>query len=327
MSGASRDSAVGQAQKARVLIVGCGAVGGIYAARLAQVVEVTALDVWGEHVATIARRGLHVIVRTDSTTGEILAHPAAATDPAALGEPFTHVLIAVKGPDTRSAVRRLGPRLSGAVVLTLQNGLGNADVIAAACEAPVCHGVTMNAGEVAGPGEIVQKEIGGTWLGPHRATIEDARQWGTLLDRAGMSVEVLDDPRGAIWSKLIFNAAVNPLPVLTGLSLSGVYARPETYALLRTLVEEGKAVAAARGITLPSDPMDMIDAHRALGDAHTHWGSMKQDIDRGRPTEIDTLTGAVLAEASRLGIDTPALRTVYRLTKAVEARATGARPS
>jgi len=206
-------------EHARVLIVGCGAVGGIYAAHLAAVAEVAVLDAWQEHVDA----------------------------------------------------------------------------------------------------------IGGTWVGPHRAAIEDARRWGALLRRAGMAVEVLDDPRGAIWGKLIFNAAVNPLPVLTGLRLSAVYAHPEAYALLRTLVEEGKAVAAARGITLLTDPMDVIDAHRALGEGNTHWGSMKQDIDRGRPTEIETLTGALLAEADRAGVDVPALRAVYRLVKAVEARARGAR--
>jgi 2-dehydropantoate 2-reductase len=141
---------------------------------------------------------------------------------------------------------------------------------------------------------------------------------------SGIRGEVLADPLGAIWGKLIFNAAVNPLPVLTGLRLSEIYAHPETYALLRTLVEEGKAVAAALGITLPADPMAVIDAHRALGDAHTHVGSMKQDIDRGRPTEIDTLSGAVIAEGDRLGIPVPGSRTVYRLVKAVEARVTDA---
>ncbi len=123
-----------------------------------------------------------------------------------------------------------------------------------------------------------------------------------------------------MWAKLIFNSAVNPLPVLTDLPLSRVYAHPEAYALLRTLVDEGKAVAAALGITLAADPMAVIDEHRALGETHTHHGSMKQDIARGRRTEIDTLAGAIVAEADRLGVPVPALRTVYRLVKAVEAR-------
>jgi 2-dehydropantoate 2-reductase len=308
----------------RVLIVGGGAVGSIYAARLARVAKITVLDVWREHVAAINRTGLHLSVRTDAVPDALDARLDAAADPADLRGRFTHALVAVKGPHTGAAMSGIRGHLRGTVVLTVQNGLGNAEVIASACDAAVCHGVTMNAGEVTAPGHVTQTEIGGTWLGPHRGTVEDARQWGALIADAGMAVEVLADPLGAIWGKLIFNAAVNPLPVLTGLRLSEIYAHPETYALLRTLVEEGKAVAAALGITLPADPMAVIDAHRALGDAHTHVGSMKQDIDRGRPTEIDTLSGAVIAEGDRLGIPVPGSRTVYRLVKAVEARVTDA---
>jgi 2-dehydropantoate 2-reductase len=309
-----------------VLIVGGGAVGSIYAARLARVAKITILDVWGEHIGAINRKGLHLTIRTDAASDAMDTHPEAIFDPADLQGPFTHALIAVKGPHTPTAMAPIKRHLAGTIVLTVQNGLGNAEVIAAACDAPVCQGVTMNAGEVTGPGQVTQMEIGGTWLGPYRGTIEDARRWGSLIERAGMAVEVLADPRGAIWGKLIFNAAVNPLPALTGLRLSRVYAHPETYALLRTLVEEGKAVAAALGLTLPTDPMAVIDAHRALGEAHAHVGSMKQDIDRGRTTEIDTLTGAVIAEGDRLGIPVPVSRTVYRLVKAVEARATGPDP-
>jgi len=318
---AGREAAPGDRDRARVLIVGCGAIGGIYAARLARVADVCVLDVWREHVETIRARGLRLVVRTEDVAETLTAYPSAAAEPAALPPgPWSHALVAVKGPETRAALRGLASRLGGAIVLTIQNGLGNAETIAAACDAPVCQGVTMNAGEAAGPGEILQTEIGRTWLGPHRASLEEARAWGALLRRAGMAADVLEDPRGAVWAKLIFNSAVNPLPVLTGLRLSEVYADPHTYALLRTLVEEGTAVAAALGISLPHDPMAVIDAHRALGSAHAHVGSMKQDIDRGRPTEIETLTGAIVAAADRAGVPAPALRTVYRLVKAIEAR-------
>ena len=305
--------------KPAVLVIGCGAVGGIFAARLARVCGVTVLDPWREHIAAIAARGLRVAVR-DGTVRETLdARPAAAAAADELaGRTFTHGLVAVKSPHTRTAVGAARTLLDGAVVLTVQNGLGNAETIAAACDAPVCHGVTMNAGEVAGPGEIVQAEIGATRFGPHRASLADAQRWGDLLARAGLETEVLPDPRGAIWSKLIFNAAVNPLPVLTGLGLAAVYAHRETYALLADLVGEGKQVAATRGIALPVDPWRVIEEHRALGAAHTHQGSMKQDIDRGRRTEIESLTGALIAEADRAGVAVPALRTVYRLVKAVE---------
>src|SRR5579872_406056 len=307
--------------RARVLVIGAGAVGGIYAVRLGRAAEVELLDVRRDHVEAIRCRGLRLAVRTECEAGEFETRPAAAADPAGLSRgPFTHALVAVKGPETRAAVASVASRLGSAVVLTVQNGLGNAETIAEVCDARICHGVTMNAGALTGPGEIVQKEIGPTWLGPYRAAPADADRWGELLQQAGMEVHVLDDPRGAIWSKLIFNAAVNPLPVLTGLPLSRVYAHPDTYALLRTLVDEGKAVARARGIALLHDPMAVIDAHRALGDAHTHHGSMVQDVERGRPTEIETLTGALIAQADDAGIAVPAHRTVYRLIKAVEAR-------
>jgi 2-dehydropantoate 2-reductase len=308
---------------ARVLVLGCGAVGGIFAARLTRTCEVAVLDTWMPHAEAIAARGLRVRVRAGSVDETIEARPArTASAPAALADrAFTHALVAVKGPHTRAATEGARALLDGAVILTVQNGLGNAETIAAACPAPICHGVTMNAGEVTAPGEIVQAEIGPTWLGPYRAEMSQARGWGDLLARAGMESHVVADPRGVIWGKLIFNAAVNPLPVVTGLRLADVYAHPDTYALLRTLVEEGKAVAAARGIVLRADPMTVIDEHRALGARHTHQGSMKQDIDRGRPTEIETLTGALIGEADRAGVPVPALRTVYRLVKAIEAAA------
>lgn len=317
--------------KARILVVGCGAVGGIFAARLARVCEVVVLDRWTEHVEAIASRGLRVTVHAAAAGGiheTIETRPAAAARSAAAlsGSAFTHALIAVKGPHTHEAAAGARALLDGAVVLTVQNGLGNAEMIAAGCRGPVCHGVTMNAGEVASPGEIVQAEVGPTWLGPlaHRAALADAEGWGELLARAGMECHVLPDPRGMIWSKLIFNAAVNPLPVVTGLRLAAVYADPDAFALLHALVDEGKAVAAAHGIALPVDPAAVVDEHRALGSAHTHQGSMKQDIDRGRPTEIEFVTGALIAEAARAGVPVPALRTVYRLVKAIETGAVAA---
>ncbi|HLW47886.1 MAG TPA: 2-dehydropantoate 2-reductase [bacterium] len=315
------------ASRARILIVGCGAVGGIFAARLARICEVTVLDPWTAHIDAIASRGLRVTVPAGSHHETIEARPAAVASASALrGAAFTHALIAVKGPHTREAVVAARTLLDRAVVLTLQNGLGNAETIAAACAAPVCHGVTMNAGEVTSPGNIAQTEVGPTWLGPmpDRAALPDAQGWGALLARAGLESHVLADPRGTIWSKLIFNAAVNPLPVVTGLRLAAVYAHPETYALLRTLVDEGKAVAAARGITLAVDPAVVVDEHRALGATHTHQGSMKQDIDRGWPTELEFLTGALITEADRAGVPVPGLRTVYRLVKAIEAHAVAA---
>ena len=313
---------------ARVLVLGCGAVGGIFAARLARVSEVAVLDTWTAHVRAITARGLRVTVRAAARSGAMIreaidARPAAAAATAAAlaGRAFTHALVAVKSPHTRAAVAGARGLLEGAVVLTVQNGLGNAETIAGEYPGPICHGVTMNAGAVTAPGEITQAEIGPTWLGPYRGGLTHAAAWNGLLSDAGLENGVLADPRGAIWSKLIFNAAVNPLPVVTGLTLSGVYAHPETYALLRTLVDEGRAVAAARGIALTADPLALIDEHRALGPAHTHQGSMKQDVDRGRPTEIETLTGALIAEADRAGVPVPALRTVYRLVKAIETTA------
>lgn len=305
---------------ARVLVIGCGAIGGIVAVRLAQIAPVTVVDTWEEHVEAIRRHGLRVRVRAGEQAYDLGGRVEAVRNPEALRGPFTHALVAVKGPHTRTAVSAVAAHLAGAVVLTLQNGLGNAEAIAETCAGPVCQGVTMNAGEVTGPGEVVQTEVGGTWVGPFRATLADACGWGDLLREAGLSVEVLSDPRGAVWSKLIFNAAVNPLPVLTGMRLAEVYAHPATYTLVCEMVEEGAAVARARGIALAADPMAVIDAHRALGDAHAHQGSMKQDIDRGRPTEADTILGALIAEADRVGVPVPVLRTVYRLVKAAEAR-------
>ena len=134
----------------------------------------------------------------------------------------------------------------------------------------------------------------------------------------GLPTAAVADARPAQWRKVIFNAATNPVGALTGLTHGRVCERPDLRALVSALVSEGKAVAAAQGITLDADPEDLID-HAAKRDvAYDHKASMLQDVEARRETEIDFLNGGIGRFGRELGVPTPLNDAVTQLVKALE---------
>jgi 2-dehydropantoate 2-reductase len=161
-----------------------------------------------------------------------------------------------------------------------------------------------------------------TWIGPARGTTpEDARRVAELVASSGLQAEAFDDLRPAQWSKLIFNATVNTVAALTGLPHDAHFAalaEPSDLGfLVRGLIDEGKAVAAAAGVPLREDPWEMNVLATKRGSAH--YPSMLEDVEAHRRTEIDTITGALVREAHRLGVPVPLHETMERLIKAKEA--------
>ena len=137
--------------------------------------------------------------------------------------------------------------------------------------------------------------------------------------RAGLPTTAVADARGPQWRKVIFNAATNPVGALTGLTHGRVCEDPALRRLVTGLVDEGKAVATAQRIELDADPEELID-HAARPDvAYDHKASMLQDVEARRATEVDLITGALVREADRVGVDAPLHRAMYRLVKAREA--------
>jgi len=300
-----------------ILIVGCGAIGGLFASALAKVAAVTAYDTDANHVAAIRQHGLRVTGKSAR-----VARIAATTDAADLQDAvFDAVIFLTKSKTTAAALAQLRPKLGGdPLLVTLQNGMGNAEALLAVPAARVVRGVTMNAGRYAGPGCIENLIEGKTWLGPERGRVEDIRPLAALLDSAGYPTEVLADPMGAVWSKFVFNCVMNPVGALMMGDNAARYEVPEMRALIDDLAAECIAVVEALGGRFAFPPMDFVTRTRA-GELplSAHAGSMALDIARGAPTEIDELTGFIVREGHRLGIPVQNCNTIVRLVKGLEA--------
>lgn len=300
----------------RILVVGCGAIGGIFAGSLAAVADVVAYDANPEHVRAIRERGLRLTGATQR-----VQPLAAVADPAELTERcFDAVLFLIKSSVTSGALAQLQSVLTARPLLvTLQNGMGNAEALLGVPHVPVARGVTTDAGRYVGAGCIEHLIRGKTWLGPLRGSTEDVRWLGSLFTAAGLATEILADPMGAVWSKFVFNSVMNPVGALLLGVNAARYDSAEVRALIDDMEGECERVVHALGGTFAYDPLDYVKKVRA-GQApiSTHAGSMAQDIARGAPTEIDELTGYIVTQGERLGIPVPTCKAVYRLVKGLE---------
>src|SRR5665811_764435 len=299
-----------------ILIVGCGAIGGLFASALAAVAKVTAYDANAEHVRAIQTQGLRIIGKNPR-----VARIAATDDPATLhGAAFDAVIFLTKSKTTAAALAQLQPRLAGKPLLvTLQNGMGNAEALMAGSGNVVVRGVTMSAGRYIEPGCVENLIEGKTWLGPQRGSVGDIATLGVLLNAAGMPTEIVADPMGAVWSKFVFNCVMNPLGALMLGDNAARHNSPEMRALIDDMAAECMAVVRALGGHFAFAPMEFVAKIRS-GELpmSQHAGSMALDIARGQATEIDELTGFIVAEGERLCVPVPNCRTVYRLVKGLE---------
>jgi 2-dehydropantoate 2-reductase len=241
------------------------------------------------------------------------------SDAAAL-PPCDFGIVATKAMHTSAAIAATAAAFTDGCVATVQNGLGNEEAIAAHVER-VIRGTTFPAGKLVGPGHVQWDVKGDTTLGPYEpkpAAAAEIELLAAACTRAGMPTSAVADARGPQWRKVIFNAATNPIGALTGLTHGRVCENPELRQLVSGLVDEGKAVAAAQGIELDSDPEELID-HAARPDvAYDHKASMLQDVEARRPTEIDYLNGGIVRFGDEHGVPTPLNRAVWALVKGLE---------
>ncbi len=268
----------------RICIVGCGAVGSLFAANLAQLedVEVWAYDTSREHVDAINANGLRL-----SGAGEVVGRLRATTDAEAL--PLCDFgIVATKAMHTESAIRATAHAFAGGCVATVQNGLGNEEALAAHVER-VIRGTTFPAGKILEPGHVQWDVKGDTTMGPYSdaTPFAEVERLAAACTRGGMPTHAVQDARGPQWRKVIFNASTNPIGALTGLTHGRVCERPDLRALVSGLVDEGKAVAAAQGIVLDADPEELIDHAAKPEVAYGHKASMLQDVEARRTTEVD----------------------------------------
>jgi 2-dehydropantoate 2-reductase len=301
----------------RVCIVGCGAVGSLFAANLAALddVDVWAYDLDRAHVDAINERGLRLV-----GAGDVVGRLRATSDPAEL-PPCDFGIVATKAMHTSGAVSAVAHAFADGAVASVQNGVGNEESIAEHV-GRVIRGTTFPAGKLLEPGVVQWDVKGDTTLGPFEpspAGVDEIDRLADACTRAGMPTHAVSDARPAQWRKVIFNAATNPIGALTGLTHGRVCERPDLRRLVSALVDEGRAVAAAQGIELDADPEELID-HAARPDvAYGHKASMLQDVEAHRPTEVDYLNGGIARFGRELGVPTPLNTAITALVKGLEA--------
>jgi 2-dehydropantoate 2-reductase len=307
----------------RICVVGAGAIGSLYAAHLAQVAEVTVLTRRAEQAAALNELGLQVSGKSDLDVRVRASHEPAEVDDVDLA------IVACKAVDLPVTAARLDGRMGRAVVMTVQNGLGAEDVLRGHGDWPLISAVTFMSGTRRSDTHVEYELDTATWMGPYAdggPPYELVRELEGLLVAGGLRAEAMPDLRPAQWSKLIFNAAVNGVSALTDLPHVAAFAEEAEPSdlghLLRRLIDEGKAVAAAAGIELHDDPWEMNVRAVSRGETqrgdYAHVPSMLDDVRRRRLTEVDYISGALAREGERLGVPAPLNTAVWRLVKGRE---------
>jgi 2-dehydropantoate 2-reductase len=300
----------------RVCIVGAGVIGSLFAGHLAQVCDVSVLTRRREHAEALNRDGLNV-----SGKSERHARVTATSDPDGL-PPFDVAIVATKASGLDAAMGALEGRFPEATVVTVLNGIGAEDVVRSHGDWPIVSGVTFMSGTKHSDTHVEYILDTETWLGPFDSTpFEIAKDVADTIAASGLKADALPDLRPAQWSKLVFNAAVNPVAALTGLPHGAHFAHEDEPtdlgSLVHGLVDEGKAVASAAGIDLHDDPWEMNVLATRRGSAH--FPSMLEDVEAHRETEVALITGSLLREAGRHDVPVPLHAMVYALVRGKEA--------
>lgn len=298
----------------KVCIIGCGAIGSLFAAHLGRLddVEVWAYDPDQAHVDAINQNGLRLTGLSD-----IVVPVKARTNPDEIPD-CEFGIIAAKCMHTRSAMLATARIFRDGAVCSVQNGIGNEEIIAEYVDRVIL-GTTFPAGHITAPGVVNHDTGGKTWISPFLpkpASMDEVRLLAETLIRGGANVLAMEDARGALWTKLIFNAASNPLAALTGLPHGVACDQPGVRRVMREIVNEGKAVAAALGVSLDGDPDELLDYGREK--AYQHPPSMLSDVRHRRLTEIDALNGGIARFGEQTGVPTPLNSAVTDIIKGLE---------
>lgn len=295
-----------------IIVLGAGAIGSVYAAKLAARHPVT-LIARREHVDAINRDGLRL------TGAEALTCRLRAATRVEAMAPATLVLLTTKANDNREAAAALAYHVrDDTVILCVQNGLGGEDVVKQVLggRGIVLRAVTQFGAIFRGPGVIDYKVAGYTLIeqSPHSAAI------ASLFTACGLDGRVSGNIKAEVWRKLIFNCVINPITSMIGTEVGGI-ADPRLDPLKHLVIDECLAVARADGVEGIDYGEDFVRTIADVFGPSQNIASMRQDLLRGKLTEIDFMNGAVVALGRRLGIDCPVNAAIAAIIKVMEARA------
>ncbi len=293
-------------------IVGAGAIGLTLAAQLARAHDIVVLARRGDVVAVLERDGIALV----EERGVHYVPVRATVDPRAFSDRDA-VIVAVKSYATVDALAPLrGILHRPALVASVQNGLGNVELARGALPgARVVAGSTTQGAVRLADGRVRAVNCGTTTFARDDGASPTSDELAAAFLAAGLEARVIDDAHALLWRKLIVNAAVNPLCALAGRTNGAIAHDPDLELLARGLTAEAAAVARADGAEI-AEPWEIV---RAAADASAaNDNSMLQDLDAGRPTEIDAISGAIVRRAGAHGIAVPLTETVLRLVRARE---------
>lgn len=298
----------------KLLVVGPGAMGSLFAARLKQAGNsVTLLDYIEERAEQINRQGVMV----EGVSGEYRVE--VPTVAGAIPEQPDLVLICVKSFKTREAGQTIAPWIGPeALIVTLQNGVGNLETLEDIFgKGRVLGGVTSEGATLLGPGKIRHAGTGETVVGPGGDPASPVGQLVSAFNGAGFKCRSGENVMELIWGKLIINVGINALTAITRLKNGRLPELEGTRLIMEEAVEEAVAVAKAKNIQLPySDPLGrVVDVCRATAE---NVASMLQDVRKEQMTEVDFINGAIVREGKTLGIPTPVNFTLTNLVQTIQ---------
>ena len=299
----------------KVAVVGAGAMGSLFGALLAEAgAAVWLVDVWKAHIDAVNSKGLSI--EREGQVRRVALN--ATTDPIEIGK-CDLVIVFVKSIHTGDA-SRTAAMLAGkdGLVVTLQNGMGNADRIAQDVDPKkVIAGTTSYGGTMLGPGKIRHAGVGPTTIGMwQEGDSAKAQCVAAFLSKAGIETHVSADVKSLVWGKLLINVGINAITALAGIKNGQLLDCESTVGLVKTAVEEAIAVAEAQGIVVRKDAVShVLEVAKATAGNRS---SMGQDIDNQRPTEIEAINGVVVREAERLGMQAPVNRTLTVLVETLQ---------
>jgi 2-dehydropantoate 2-reductase len=301
----------------KVAVVGAGAMGSLFGALLAEAgQEVWLYDVWATHIQAVKQNGLQIEREGQTRTVRI----NATTDLTEIGRADL-VIIFVKSTQTEAAAKSArGIAGSEGTVMTLQNGMGNADTIARDIPADrILAGTTSHGATMLGAGRIRHAGIGATTIGSWADTDQGRQRAVKLADffnSAGIDTQAVTEVRSVVWNKLLINIGINAITALSGIKNGQLLDLAITRELSRSAVEEAMAVARAQHVAIKDDAVDIVLKVAEMTAANR--SSMGQDVDNKRQTEIATINGFIVREARRLGLAAPVNFTLTALIETLQ---------